>query len=76
VTGELARDASISNAWFRVLLRVADEDDACLYLAEHLFTDHPGAETLVRLFEEAKDIFRQLYPETEAVDFSVEVHLR
>lgn len=55
---------------------MASEDDACLHLAEHMFVNHPGHETLVGLFDEAKHTFSRLYPETEAVDFSVEVHLR
>jgi hypothetical protein len=58
---------------YEVLLRVADADEASLYLTEHWFTDRPGIETVNALFDEAKREFAALYPDVDAEDFSVEV---
>ena len=58
---------------YEVFLRVADADEVCLYLVEHWFADRPGIETVTALFDEAKRDYAQLYPDTDAEDFSVEV---
>ena len=58
---------------YNLFLRVADEGEASLYLTEHWFEERPDPETLVALFESAKSTFGLLYPEAEAVDFSVEL---
>ena len=58
---------------FEIFLRVASDDDECLYMIEHWFADRPGVETVGALFGEAKRDFSALYPGIEAEDFSVEV---
>jgi len=58
---------------YEVFFRIADEDDDCLYLIEHWFADRPGIDTIAALFDEAKNDFGVLYPDTEAEDFAVEV---
>ena len=58
---------------YEVLFRVADADEASLYLTEHWFADRPGIETVNGLFDEAKREFAALYPDVEPEDFSVEV---
>jgi hypothetical protein len=60
---------------YRLNLRVADEDEASLYVVEHLFVIEPAEETLLRLLDEAKSTFALLYPEAEPVDFGVHVRL-
>jgi hypothetical protein len=57
---------------YEVFLRVADEGEACLYLIEHWFRDKPERGEVASLFDDAKQTFRLLYPDAEAVDFSVE----
>jgi len=59
---------------YEVYLRVADSnDDNCVYLIEHWFTERPEIETVAALFDEAKRAFAVLYPDVEPEDFSVEV---
>jgi hypothetical protein len=58
---------------YEVYVRVADDDDQCLYMVEHWFADRPGDETLGMLLEEAKRTFAFLYPDADAVDYAVEV---
>ena len=61
---------------FQVYIFVADAkegDDECRYTVEQWFADRPGVETVAGLFEEAKRDFHTLYPESEAVNFSVDV---
>jgi hypothetical protein len=58
---------------YEVYLRVADDDEECVYLVEHWFIDRPAIETIAALFEEAKRDFAVVYPDVQADDFSVEV---
>ena len=58
---------------YECMCHVGSEDDKALYRVEHWFADRPSREVLVALLEEAKDTFSALYPDEEAVDFSVEV---
>jgi hypothetical protein len=58
---------------YEVYLRVADDDDECVYLVEHWFAERPEIETIAALFGEAKRDFAALYPDVEPRDFSVEV---
>jgi hypothetical protein len=58
---------------YELFLRVADDEDECVYLNEEWFADRPAVETIAALFDEAKRDFAALYPGVEAGDFSVEV---
>lgn len=58
---------------YEVFLRIADEDEECLYLVEHWFPDRPEIETISSLFDEAKRAFVVLFPQVEPEDFCVEV---
>jgi len=61
---------------FQVYIFVADAkegEDECRYTVEQWFAERPGAETVAGLFEEAKRDFHTLYPDAEAVNFSVDV---
>jgi len=61
---------------YKLFVRIADEEDTSVYVIEYVFVRQPSDETLVMLFEQARRIFSMLYPEAEAVDFSVELRLR
>jgi hypothetical protein len=58
---------------YEVYLRVADDDDECVYVIEHWFAERPAIETVAALFGEAKRDFVALYADVEPEDFSVEV---
>lgn len=59
---------------YEVFLRVAEsDDDKCLYLVEHWFSEKPSIETIAALFDEAKRDYEALYPDEPADDYSVEV---
>lgn len=60
---------------YTVYLRVASEDDADLYVDEYSYVIHPSQESLLTKWSDAKRMFSLLYPDAEAVDFSVEVRL-
>ena len=55
-------------------LWVGTEGQAFVYNDEHWFVDRPEREIVLMLFEEAKRTFAALYPDAEAVDYSVVVN--
>lgn len=58
---------------YELYLRVADEDETCVYIMEHWFFDPPDTATVALLFEDARGAFETLYPSSEAADHSVEI---
>ena len=58
---------------YEAFVRVADEDEKCLYLIEHWFADQPERGETARLLDDARETFALLYPDATAADFSVEV---
>jgi hypothetical protein len=45
---------------YELFLRVADDEDECVYLNEEWFENRPAVETIAALFEEAKRDFAAL----------------
>ena len=64
---------------FELLLWVADgpdDEDEHRYTTEYPFDERPERETVARLFDEAKQMFAELYPDADATHFSVYLQAR
>jgi hypothetical protein len=75
--GTVVEDPAVfSTDRFEIYIWVADgipDEDEHRFTVEHWFHDRPDAETLLALFDEAKQSFSTLYPDVDADNFSVEV---